>query len=61
MSQPSPPPFSSHIRPGQPQLKNVTPSPTFVAGVEVFKRDETYNMMSSENDYGKPTSQLYYS
>lgn len=41
-------------------FKNVTPSPTYVEGIKVFRRRDTYYMMWSENSYGDPTYQVAY-
>lgn len=46
--------------PDNSTFKNITPSASYVEGVKVFKRNETYYMMWSENGYGEPTYQVAY-
>ncbi|KAL1862494.1 hypothetical protein Daus18300_008591 [Diaporthe australafricana] len=41
-------------------FKDITPSPSFVEGTKVFKRNGIYYMMWSENGYGDPTYQVAY-
>lgn len=41
-------------------FREITPSSSYVEGVKVFKRNGTYYMMWSENDYGSPTYQVAY-
>lgn len=41
-------------------FKTITPSASYVEGVKVFKRKDTYYMMWSENGYGDPTYQVAY-
>lgn len=41
-------------------FKDITPSPTFVEGTKIFKRNGIYYMTWSENGYGDPTYQVAY-
>lgn len=41
-------------------FKDITPSPSFVEGTKVFKRNGIYYMTWSENSYGDPTYQVAY-
>lgn len=41
-------------------FKDITPSPSFVEGTKVFKRNDIYYMTWSENGYGDPTYQVAY-
>lgn len=41
-------------------FKDITPSPSFVEGTKVFKRNGIYYMTWSENGYGDPTYQVAY-
>lgn len=46
--------------PDNTTFKDITPSPTYVEGVQVFRRRGIYYMMWSENGYGDPTYQVAY-
>lgn len=41
-------------------FKDITPTPKFVEGTKVFKKNSVYYMMWSENGYGDPTYQVSY-